>query len=199
MNTITKMGIIVLAGGKSNRLGQPKQLLDIQGKTMIQHVTDMALKAALGPVIVITGAHADQLPLIPNVHIVHNSEWEEGMAASIRKGINYTKNVYPEIDGLIILVADQPYLHSAILREMADLQKKNDYVAVAAAYKDQLGTPVLFHHTLWSELLLLKGDSGAKRILKKIKDKIGIVQFEKGIFDIDTIEDYESFKSENRC
>lgn len=199
MNIITKIGIIVLAGGKSSRLGQPKQLLDIQGKPLIQHVVDRALASLLGPVIVISGAYAERLPMIPNVDIVHNPDWEEGMASSIRRAVHYVQKVYPDIDGLMILVADQPYLDSAVLNEMGVLQKENGYIAVAASYKDQLGTPILFHRSLWTELLLLKGDVGAKKILNQIKDKIGIVPFEKGLYDIDTIADYESFKSNSQC
>ena len=199
MNIITKMGIIVLAGGKSSRLGQPKQLLDIQGKPLIQHIIDIAYASALGPVILITGAHAERLPMIPNVDIVHNPEWEEGMATSIRSAVHYVQDVYPDIDGLMILVSDQPYLDSAVFKEMAELQKEKGYIAVAASYKDQLGTPVLFHRSLWAELLLLKGDVGAKKILNQIIDKIGIVPFEKGLYDIDTMEDYESFKSNSPC
>ncbi|MEY3432941.1 MAG: hypothetical protein RL131_877, partial [Bacteroidota bacterium] len=61
MPIITKTGILLLSGGESSRMGQPKQLLDIDGIPLIQHMVDVAISADLGPVVVVTGAYAEQI------------------------------------------------------------------------------------------------------------------------------------------
>lgn len=199
MAIVTKTGIVILSGGKSSRLGMPKQLLDIQGKPLLKHIVDVAIDAANGPVVVITGAHAHKMPVLENVEIVHNDEWEEGMASSIRTAVRYIQQRHPKIDGLIILVSDQPYLKPAVLTALVDEQRAQQAIAVASRYQQQLGTPVLFHKLLWDELLLLKGDVGAKKLLQRIDDQIATISFEEGIVDIDTLDDYESFNLHAGC
>lgn len=192
MSVITKTGVVVLSGGKSSRLGSPKQLLEINGKPLLEHIVDVALNAALGPVVVVTGAYAAQMPAVPTA-VVHNKDWEEGMASSIRTGVQYMQVHHVDLHGLIIVVSDQPYLSTTILQALVETQQKENVVAVAARYNNQMGTPVWFHRSLWGELLQLKGDVGAKKILRPLTNKIGFVPFEEGIYDLDTMEDYQAF------
>lgn len=200
MPIITKTGILILSAGDSSRMGRPKQLLEIQGITLIKHICNIANEADLGPVAVVVGAHQELIiPDLGNSWMIMNSDWKEGMASSIRAGIQFFKDHFPEIDGVFILMSDQPYLSASILRSMHTEQQNGKFVAVACRYQDQLGTPSLFHKDLWSDLLLLQGDLGAKKILQSIQHKIGIVSFEDGIFDMDTIEDYEAFKRREKC
>ena len=200
MPTITKTGILILSGGKSSRLGKPKQLLEINGKALISHIVQVAEEADLGQVMIVTGAYQEQInPLLKDQIIIKNKNWEEGMASSIREGIQYVKENYPDIDGLFILVIDQPYLHKSILHALYKEQQKENVIAVASRYNNQYGTPVLFHKDLWADLLSLKGDVGARKILRLLEDQIRSVPFEEGIFDLDTLEDYESFKARVSC
>ena len=82
---------IVLAAGESTRFGQPKQLLDWRGEPFVRAVAKTALKAGLSPVIVVTGANAEQVEVAVQdlpVQIVRNPEWQSGQASSIKAGVS---------------------------------------------------------------------------------------------------------------
>lgn len=200
MPIITKTGILVLSGGKSSRLGKPKQLLEINGIPLIRHIVQVSEESDLGPVMIVTGAYQEQInPILKDQMLIENKDWEEGMASSIRAGVQYVIENHTDIDGLFILVTDQPYLHKSILQELYKEQQKENFLAVASRYNNQYGTPVLFHKDIWTDLLSLTGDVGARKILRTIKNQISSVPFEEGIFDLDTMEDYESFKLRSSC
>lgn len=189
---IQHIGIIILAAGQSKRLGQPKQLLSLGQKTLLQHTIDSALELQF-PVFVVLGANETNIRQSlqhENIHIVINEEWEEGMASSIRKGISALTQDYLQTDGIIILVCDQPFIESSILEILIKEQKNNDVRAIACTYSDKLGTPALFHKSLFMELMELKGDIGARQILKKHKEEIASIEFKNGKWDIDTLEDF---------
>jgi molybdenum cofactor cytidylyltransferase len=191
---IQQCATIVLAAGKSSRLGTPKQLLDYQGKSLLELTVEKALATKLGPVVVVVGANGElvknQLEQFP-VTIVVNEAWEEGMASSIRAGINEVLGRWEETDGLMILVCDQPLLETTHLHQLLKVQHQVGASAVASSYQDRLGTPALFHFSLFEELKNLKGDAGARKILGNPELNIASVPFEDGAFDIDTKEDYE--------
>ena len=91
-------GIIILAGGGSSRLGRPKQLLEYNGKTLLGITMEAALASGLQPVIVVLGADAENLKKEisdKEVKLVVNTEWEEGMASSIRHGIKALSEFSP--------------------------------------------------------------------------------------------------------
>ena len=95
--TIFHTDIVILAAGGSSRLGRPKQLLAWQGKNLLQHAVQTALEITTQPVVV-TGAHADQLVAAVDasqVQVVFNPEWEQGIASSIRCGLQALLNRTP--------------------------------------------------------------------------------------------------------
>jgi molybdenum cofactor cytidylyltransferase len=185
-------GIIILAGGSSSRLGKPKQNLIYNDKTLLQNAIDAA-NASLGkPVLVVLGAKADVIkPTIESfpVKILHNQNWQEGMASSIRLGITEIKKIEPKVTSLILTLCDQPFVDAALINKL--IQCKSEKGVVASAYNDTLGVPVLFDASYFDELLQLKGDEGAKKLLLKYPDDIVKIDFPLGSVDIDTIEDYE--------
>src|SRR5579863_5660232 len=96
-------GTIILAAGESRRLGQPKQNLVFQNKTLLERAVEAALGSGCKPVIVVLGANAGLITVATNedVKLVHNPDWNEGMASSIRAGINEL-NTYRDIDSVLI-------------------------------------------------------------------------------------------------
>ena len=189
-----KYGIIILAAGSSTRMGRPKQLLPYKGQSLLRHIVDIAIAAELGPVIVVIGAELklleDELKNTRAI-IVHNKEWEEGMASSIRHGLNQFTVQFPSAEGVIITVCDQPYITERLLRELVEGWVRNGKKVIASAYDDTMGTPVFFHRDLFPQLMELKGDKGAKQIINDNKDGMALVSFAMGGRDIDTEADYE--------
>ena len=117
---VNRCGIILLAAGSSSRMGNPKQLLLYKGKSLLVHAADTAIAACLTPVIVVLGANRQliekELVNKEGLNIIFNSDWEEGMASSIRCGIKEALEIDPDLDGVIIMVCDQPYVDQQLLK-----------------------------------------------------------------------------------
>ena len=193
-NLSNSYGIILLAAGQSARLGKPKQLLNYKGKTLLAHSLQIAIETQLQPIVTVLGANLDTLKqsIEPtNTNIVINQEWSEGMASSIRCGIEELLKIEPSIAGVIIMVCDQPYVTAKLLTDLVEKHEDSSKPIIASRYNNNIGTPALFDKTIFALLLSLKGDSGAKKIMKSNPDWVETVNFPFGEIDIDTSLDYE--------
>lgn len=182
--------VMILAAGASKRLGRPKQQLFFENQTLLDRIIHTAISLQSGPVLVV---HGDDIILPQDIAIVPvlNSQWKEGMATSIHAGINALDAKYPLLETVIITVCDQPFITVELFREMIALQQQTGLPIIASVYGETIGTPVLFHKSVFKELLSLSGDKGARQLLKKDSDRVGLVNFPLGMIDIDTEEDYE--------
>jgi molybdenum cofactor cytidylyltransferase len=128
------------------------------------------------------------------VTIVENKDWQNGIASSIKCGVEIILNVAPGTDGIIFMVCDQPFLDSSLLTELKEKQKRTDKPVVGSHYGNKTGTPALFHKTIFPDLLKLEGDNGAGKLIMNNPEKVATVEFPEGVFDIDTIEDYNKIQ-----
>ena len=189
------IAIIILAAGRSARLGSPKQLLIYRGKTLLQHSIDTALESQASPILVVLGSGKDAIKKEleqKQVFILENSSWESGMASSISCGITNLQELAPESKAAILMVCDQPFVDAKLLNNLITKHKDTRQSIVASSYANTLGTPALFHQSLFSELLVLEGESGAKSLIKKYSLQTGFVSFDQGSIDIDTRENYRN-------
>ena len=192
-----KTGIIILAAGSSSRMGELKQLMKYKNKTFLQHIAGEAIDAKLDPVICVTGYQSDLIKESirgMDVAIVHNRQWPEGMGSGISAGIR--QEMLSDVDSVILAVSDQPYVSSDLFRTMLGMQAQSGKGIVACSYAGTLGTPVLFTKNYFEWLKSLNGNQGAKNIVKLNLPDVCPVEFEKGIVDIDTKQDYEKLISE---
>lgn len=188
-----RTGIIILAAGSSSRLGKPKQLLDYNGKTLLQTVINEALATDCKPVIVVLGAYAQEIAdqhRHNGINVVINQSWEEGMGSSIVAGLSTIVKNNNEIESIIIAVADQAFIKKRNFNNLIAKQKETGKKIIASSYNETIGTPVLFKKDYFEALLLLKGVEGAKNILKQYSEDLETVVFERGGIDIDTETDY---------
>ena len=188
----TTTAIIILAAGKSSRLGHPKQLLPFKGKSLINHCIKTAKKVS-AHVLVITGAERMRIESEIKddaVLVVHNPEWEEGMASSIRHGLSYLTENLQNITSVILMVCDQPFVSAELLHNLIVEKEKTSKSIVASSYSEIAGTPVLFDKSIFPELMELRGDIGARKIITRHKDNLATVAFPLGNVDMDTAEDY---------
>ncbi len=180
-------------------MGKSKQTLQLEeGKSLLQKTIETALATSLKPVIVVVGANkAEVVPELGGlpVTIVDNAFWEEGMASSIKIGLAGLFMTEPKLDGVLMLVCDQPYLTTSLLNQMVATYEESGKKAVACRYEKSWGVPVLIGRELLAELIEISGDHGAKSFLKKHRDDVAFVEFPKGNVDLDTPEDYASFLS----
>ena len=150
--------IIILAAGESSRLGSPKQLLPYAGKTLLQHSIDVARASAVETITVMLGANADLIQSSISdtaIKIIVHNEWKEGMASTIRFGLNLITTMNPQTEVVIFMVADQPFTTAELLNQLLDAHRTFGSKIVASKYQDTFGTPVLFHKTFFPELLQL--------------------------------------------
>ena len=119
------------------------------------------------------------------------------MASSIREGLHQSLLLSSNVDAVILMVCDQPYVNAALLRNIVAQHVESGKPIVASQYKDTLGTPVLFHKSFYPELLKLTGDAGAKKILMDNKEQVHAVRFPLGYIDIDNMEDFDKLSQQN--
>ena len=190
----------MLAAGASSRLGKPKQLLCYKGTTLLKHAVQLAVEAALNPIVVVLGSNAGLLGKEiedSKAIIVINEAWEEGMASSIRTGLQKMLEMEPAINTVIIMVCDQPYVTVKLLQDLIAKHIETGKQIIASNYKNNLGTPALFHKSIFSELMQLRGDTGAKKILKNHPEWVAAIDFPMGEIDIDTENDYKALLQHN--
>ncbi|RKR84831.1 molybdenum cofactor cytidylyltransferase [Mucilaginibacter gracilis] len=191
-------GIIILAAGSSSRLGEPKQNLIYQGKTLLQHAVSAAIASACRPVIVVLGANAQTIQSqIANqaIQIIHNPNWQQGMASSINAGISHLQKT-PNIQGAVIMLCDQPFANHTLINQLLQAHTQSGKGIVASLYNNTQGVPAFFHQKYFHHLLALQGHQGAKKLLTAYADDIATVPFDKGAIDIDTMADYEGLLGE---
>ena len=191
-------GIVVLAAGSSSRLGQPKQLLLYKKATLLKNTISEASQVANSTIIVVTGSNHELIEkeiTNPKIKTIFNPDWELGMSSSIATGLKELLRLYPDITKSIFTVCDQPYITTIVFENLISEQQKTAKGIIASAYSETAGTPVLFHQKYFTELLQLKGQEGAKKIINNFFEDTVAVPFEKGNIDIDTIEDYNKLIS----
>jgi molybdenum cofactor cytidylyltransferase len=191
----SSIAVIILAAGRSARLGSPKQLLSYRGKTLLQHSIDTALESMASQILVVLGSKKDSIKKEieqTQIFILENSSWESGMASSISCGITNLQIIAPETEAVILMVCDQPFVNAKLLNNLITKHKDSKQSIVASSYANTLGTPALFHKSLFVELLALQGESGAKSLIKKYSQQVGFVSFDQGSIDIDTRENYRN-------
>lgn len=180
---------ILLAAGASRRLGRPKQLEEVDGRTLLRAAAVNALGAGCDPVLVVLGHAADRLTAelvgLP-VHTVLAADWAEGMAASLRAGVA----ALPDgVDAALLLVCDQPAVTAEHLRRLLETREASGLPAAASVYAGVLGVPAVLHRTLFPELLSIEGDTGARTVLRRDPGRVAGVPLPRGEEDLDRPDD----------
>lgn len=188
------IGIVILAAGRSTRLGTPKQLLLYKGDTLLNNAikTACAINEASTVVILPAGKRAERLEKDINVRTQYNFQYKDGIASSIRCGVKYLKYDRRPVQHIILMTCDQPHVDAAHLSALIAKQRETGAKIVASYYEGRKGVPALFSRKLFPELIALTGDTGAKHIIEKYEAETAIVPFPLGAIDIDTEEAYQA-------
>jgi molybdenum cofactor cytidylyltransferase len=190
---IQDCAIVVLAAGASRRLGQSKQLLPLGHTTLIHHTVQLAISSGCHLVVVVAGQQQQAVEAalqgLP-IRLLHNAGWQEGMASSVRLGLQHLRAHFPLVQKVIFMVCDQPFVNKKHLVCLIGAQQSSGKGIVASAYAGKLGTPALFTAAYFDALLQLRGDTGARILLQQYAHDIAEVPFARGAIDIDTMEDY---------
>ncbi len=203
---------LVLAAGGGTRLGGGKLLLPWRGEPIIAHAVRAALSIAPLSVTVVLGSGAEEVrPCIdqsfnnaaaPVVPIV-NADWRNGQSASLRIGLE-TILASPESTrpgGVMVLLGDMPLIRPKTLAALSEahlaaFSRDNRHGATAPVFEEKRGNPVILAPSLFPGVLALEGDTGARRILAALGDRLLLVPVDDpGVLrDIDTPEAYDELR-----
>jgi len=183
---------IILAAGASQRMGRPKMLLPYCSGTVVSSAVAPHLEAGVGRVIVVLGDHADEvraaagLPADPRLTTVVNLDWAEGMASSIRRGLMECG----EVSAVLLALGDQPGVDAARVSALLAAWRPG-VPLVVPVQGARASHPVLFARSLFPELRDLRGDVGAREVVRRHwADAVRVSA--PPLADVDTEEDYRS-------
>ena len=193
-----RFGCIILAAGPSSRMGEPKQLIQIDGRPLVVLAVEAALASPVWPVVVVLGANAERIrPSLARLPViaVENAAWPEGMASSIRTGITVLRQFARALDGAVVALCDQPaFSADAILRLIA-AQRETGRGIAAAQYIGRRGAPALFMRSHFDALASLTGEEGARALLNGHSESVAAVALPELAADLDTPEDVARYQS----
>lgn len=187
-------GALILAAGRSIRLGQPKQLLALAGESLVRRAVRVATEGGCAPVAVVTGEEHERLAeelSETSARLIHNAEWQLGVGSSIRCGLE----LLLALDAVIVMACDQPLVNADVIKALIGQGESSGKPIVACSYAQTLGIPALFDRSCFEGLRALPDDSGAKRLLEADLSRVARVEFEGGAIDVDTPEDWARLRS----
>lgn len=182
---------IVLAAGGSTRMGRPKMLLPLGGGTVLSATVVSLLQSRLDRVVVVLGADAETvrreaaLPEDPRLRVVVNASWGDGMASSLRSGLEECSDA----EAVLIALGDQPGMTGERVNTVLDAGRRGALLVVPVSGSVP-AHPVLFSRELFPELRSLTGDVGAREVVRRHEGEAVKIEMER-LPDIDTEEDYK--------
>lgn len=180
---------LVLAAGEGRRFGGPKALVRLDGERLVDRALRAAHEGGLAPVVVVDGAVALDLP-----GVVHNPDWREGMASSLRAGLHAMER---DVDAVLVLLVDQPGVTGAAVDRVRTAVEGTSALVVAT-YGGAWGHPVALGRAHWREVLeTATGDRGAREVLRRHAAEVVTVECGDvaSADDVDTVADLASWRA----
>lgn len=186
---------VVLAAGRSSRLGRPKQLLELEGRPLLQHVVDSVRSAGLDEVVVVLGhAAADveaRLLLPESARTVVNPDYAEGQSTSLRVGLAALGR---DVEAAVIVLGDQPGVPPGLIRRAVAEWRASGAPVLRPLFRGTPGHPVVAGRAAWEAFMGASGDEGARGVMAGV----GVAEVEMGVdppADIDTWDDWRSVRT----
>jgi molybdenum cofactor cytidylyltransferase len=189
---MVKCAGLLLAAGKSTRMGSLKALLPWEGTTLLQYQLTQLKRSKVDQIVVVLGYQSDKLlPYVKesSVHLVWNQNYEEGKTESIRIGVQAVHN---EADCLILTSVDQPVTHNLLDAMITEFIQTNRNIIIPV-YNERRGHPILLSTKLRDEILQINEETnGLKAILQKRNKEIRelIVEDHTVLFNFNNEKDY---------
>ena len=141
-----RVSAVVLAAGGSARFRKPKQFACFEGETFVRRIVRAAIEAGCAPVVVVTGEDSARITSELTrftVTIAMNPDWQSGLGSSIVVGIRHAMNLAPDLDAVVLLTCDQPFVNAAVLTQLIQLRLATGKPIIASAYAETLGIPAV--------------------------------------------------------
>ncbi|HSB63310.1 MAG TPA: nucleotidyltransferase family protein [Thermoanaerobaculia bacterium] len=182
-------GVVLLAAGRSRRLGVAKQLLEISGEPLVRRAARLALATSPLDAVVVTGADSAFVERAVRglaVRCVRAEDFEEGMGRSLAAGLTHLD---PACAGALVVLCDQPALTAEHLARLVEVWRAAPDSAAASGYAGTVGVPALLPRAWFPLLIAARGDRGARDLLRESAGGIQIVPDERLAQDVDHPEE----------
>jgi molybdenum cofactor cytidylyltransferase len=194
-----RVAAIVLAAGRSTRMGGPNKLLaDIGGRPMVRIVVEQVLASRARPVLVITGHQRDRIEAALAglaVTFVHNPSFAEGLSTSLKAGIAAPP---ADVDGAIVCLGDMPHVDAELInRLIAAFDPERGALVVVPTIAGKRGNPVVWSRRFFPDLASLDGDVGARHLIVGYQEAVVEVPADQAaLVDVDTPDALSAVKAE---
>lgn len=191
---------LVLAAGGSRRLGHAKQLVDVDGRPMLERIVADVHTWPVDEVVVVLGASREDVLEgvdLGTSTVIENPEWEEGLASSLRVGLDLLTRGRTE--RVFIVLGDEPSIPPEVPQALIDTMDEGTAPAAAPKYRYQRGTPLLVDRSLWARLMSLDGDPEPARLFDAHPEWVTDVRVDHlPPRDVDTEDDVSDLRSPRR-
>jgi len=186
-----RFGVLVLAAGGSTRMrGRFKLLEDLGGRPVVRWAVEAAMGSGCRPVMVVLGARAEEVRRVlpETVEVVVNEAWREGMSSSIRAGVG---SLPPGTGGVVICLGDMPFVTPGTIDRLASAAAEHGIAYCRSG--EEVRSPSAFRSEFFGDLLRLRGDAGAKDVIRRNPSRaVGVDVDPVELLDVDTEEELEA-------
>jgi molybdenum cofactor cytidylyltransferase len=197
--TASRSAGIILAAGASKRMGEPKQLLPVRGRPLLESALAAACDSTLDDVVVVLGSHADEIRQsvrLGRARVVINRGYAAGMSTSLKSGIGA---LCSDVERAVIILGDQPDISAAMIDRLLQAQASSGLPAAALSFDGLLHPPVVLARELWRDIDALEGDVGLRALVRAHPELVAPVGADRPgghPIDIDTREDFEQLAAD---
>lgn len=194
---VPDVAAVVLAAGASTRMGRNKLLLELDGESVVRRVVRTAIAAGLSPVVVVTGHARGEVE--GQLHglgcsNVHNDEYMAGTHTSVRAGIGAVR---ARCGAAVVILADMPFVTSAMLRALVDRYREARPPLVASRYGGSVNAPpILYDRRLFGELRRMDARGGREVVRRHLHEAIEVEWPAEAGRDLDRPDDYRRIRAE---
>jgi molybdenum cofactor cytidylyltransferase len=183
MEADQRVGAVILAAGESRRYGSPKQLVEVEGRTLLDHVIATARAAGLSPIVAVVPPWLARPSAEESVRWIPNPQPKLGISHSLRLGLE----ALSDSQAAVILLGDQPRVAAATIAQL--LEARGDRPIVAAEAGGLLAPPILIERSHFGLASALTGDQGLRDVLRGSPELVTPVPLGEHAVDIDTPDD----------
>jgi len=196
------VAVILLAAGRSSRMeeGRHKLLLPLGERTVLAHVVETVLASEAHPLVIILGYQTKQIRAVlapytaqPEVILVDNPDYQQGMSTSLRRGVATLLATSPASEGALIMLGDQPLMTPRVINTVIETKHTTGKRIVTPYYNGKRGNPTLFDASLFPELLEMTGDEGGRKVIERHCQDVATLALSDSTanYDVDTWETYQ--------
>ena len=175
-------------------MGEPKQLLQVRGRPLLETALAAACDSHLDEVVLVLGAHADEIRRsvrLGRARVVLNPDHAQGMSTSLKAGI---ASLSGDVIRAVVILGDQPDITAAVVDQLLETQIASGLPAAALSFDGLLHPPVVLARELWADIDALEGDVGCRALVRAHPELVAAVAADRPgghPLDVDTREDFE--------